>query len=391
MADDAQKADPDTLDHAALEHYLRPLRRFIDDPDTTEVCVNRPGVVFTEGRASWQRHEVPDLSFKHLSRLALVVANASRQRINEAENILSSTLPGGERIQVVVPPSVPQGTVSITIRTAPPAVNKQLDEYGQEGFFAGTRSVTPALTDDDWELIELRTTGTWQDFAAQAYRAKKHWLADLSDDEIQLLRLRDAGDWKAFFSLAVRSHQNIIISGGTGSGKTTFTRTLINDIDRESRIVTIEDTPELALPDHPNHVHLFYSIGGQGQSNSTPQSLLASCMRMKPDRILLAELRGPETSLYVQGLNSGHPGSITTVHSNSPRDAFSRLADLMRQHESCETLPQDLLLSKLYAAVHVVCQVKKHPKSDRRSMTEVFYDPRCRLAGVGPADYDFQV
>lgn len=375
----------------ALRVYLEPLDRFLLDPYISEICVNSPGVLYVEGRNCWTRHEVPELTYAYCSQLATLMATSVQQRVNDVENILSATLPGGERVQVVVPPSVPQGTVSITIRARPATINRTMEQYVADGYFDDTRSVTPPLSDSDWKLLDRRASETRRDFCALAYELGKAWITELTTNDIELLRLRDQEDWSGFFTLAVQSRQNIVISGGTGSGKTTFTRTLTDSIDERDRIVTIEDTPELALPKHENHVHLFYSMGGQGRSKSDPQSLLASCMRMRPDRILLAELRGPETSLYVQGLNSGHPGSITTVHSNSPKEAFGRLADLMRQHKSSERLPQELLLQKLYSAIHVVCQINKDHETGKRSLSEVYFDPRCRFSGKGPHEYEFDL
>ena len=390
MADDS-KTWMDTGDQGgvALRHFLKPLERFFKDPAVSEVCVNRPGEIWTEGRRGWERHAVEVLTFDYLQSLAQLVATSVRQRVNEAENSLSASLDSGERIELVLPPSVPKGTVSITIRTSPPLVNKTLPEYASEGFFETTKSSTLPLTAIELELIRLRGELSEEEFSAEANRLGKYWLTKATPEEVTLMVLRDQRRWTDFFRLAVTSHQNIIISGATQSGKTTFCRTLINDIECESRIITIEDTPELALPDHPNHVHLFYSKGSQGVSISTPQSLLASCMRMRPDRILLSELRGQETNEYVKSLNSGHPGSITTVHANSPDEAYYRLVDLMREGSITGAQSDDVLLNKLYRAVHIVCQILRDKKTGRRYMSSVYFDPRCRIAGVSPQHYKF--
>lgn len=372
-----------------LNVYLGPLRIFLDDPNISEICINRPGVVFTEGRDGWKQHDVPALTYDHCMSLATVIATRVRQRVNEEDNLLSAPLPGGERAQVVIPPSCAPGTVSITIRTAPPPTNKTLEQYVRDGYFEGTRCTTPPVLADELKLLVQRDYEAWEDFCAMALKAGKRWLTRLDDADVKLLRLREAKQWPEFFALAVASHKNIIVSGGTGSGKTTLTRTFIESIDPRERIVTIEDTPELALPNHPNHVNLFYAKDGQGISKSTPQTLLASCMRMKPDRILLAELRGGEAYDYMLGINSGHPGSITTVHSNSPEGAFDQLSNYMKRHKDAQFMARDDLLVLLYKTVDIICQVEKDSRTGQRRMTEVYFDPRCTQTGMAPHAYPF--
>ena len=127
------------------------------------------------------------------------------------------------------------------------------------------------------------------------------------------------------------SRKNILVSGPTGSGKTTWTKALIREIPRDERLITIEDAQELVLDRHPNHVRLFYTKDDQGLARVTPKQLLESCLRMKPDRILLAELRAEEAFDYLRNVNSGHPGSITSVHAASAELAFEQLVLLVKQ------------------------------------------------------------
>ena len=156
----------------------------------------------------------------------------------------------------------------------------------------------------------------------------------------ELLRLLDAQDYEAFMRLAVVSRKNILVSGPTGSGKTTWTKALIREIPSEERLITIEDAQELVLDRHPNHVRLFYSKDDQGLARVTPKQLLESCLRMKPDRILLAELRAEEAFDYLRNVNSGHPGSITSVHAASAELAFEQLVLLVKQSRGGQELPR---------------------------------------------------
>ena len=132
--------------------------------------------------------------------------------------------------------------------------------------------------------------------------------------------------------LAVGRRKNILVSGPTGSGKTTWTKALIREIPSEERLITIEDAQELVLDRHPNHVRLFYSKDDQGLARVTPKQLLESCLRMKPDRILLAELRAEEAFDYLRNVNSGSPG-LHHERARGERRARLRAAGAARQAE----------------------------------------------------------
>ncbi len=328
-----------------LERYLAPLARFLSQSELTEIVVNRPGEVFTEGPNGWQRHESADLSHAHLMHLATAAAGYTRQDIASDHPIVSTTLPGEERCQIVVPPAVPAGTVSLTIRK-PSTVTMTLEDFEERDLFSDIR-----VTSDD-----------------------------LSDDETELVRLRDAGQWREFLALAVRSRRNIIISGATGSGKTTLSKGLIAQIPAAERLVTIEDTAELVVP-QPNHVRLLYAKDGQGLAKVGPRELLESCLRMRPDRILLQELRDGTAFFYLRNVNSGHPGSITTVHADSARLAFEQLTLLVKESAEGRDLARDDIRNLLRQTVDIVVQMKR--EHGRFRITEIDYDPaRKRLSSA---------
>jgi type IV secretion system protein VirB11 len=198
----------------------------------------------------------------------------------------------------------------------------------------------------------------------------------LDETESQLLRLLVDKDYEEFMRLAVVSRKNIVVSGATGSGKTTWTKALIREIPAEERLITIEDAQELVLDRHANHVRLFYSKDGQGLARVTPKQLLEACLRMKPDRILLAELRAEEAFDYLRNVNSGHPGSITSVHAASAELAFEQLVLLVKQSAGGRELARGDIKSLLYLLVDVViqCGIERH----ERFVREIWYDPDRR-------------
>jgi type IV secretion system protein VirB11 len=164
-----------------------------------------------------------------------------------------------------------------------------------------------------------------------------------------------------------------VVSGPTGSGKTTWTKALIAEIPAHERLVTIEDAQELVLDRHPNHVRLFYSKGGQGRSRVTPKQLLEACLRMKPDRILLAELRAEEAFDYLRNVNSGHPGSITSIHAASAELAFEQLVLLVKQNEAGRDMSREDIRQLLGMLVDVVIQFGV--SGQVRYIKEIWYGP----------------
>jgi type IV secretion system protein VirB11 len=327
---------------SALRLTLRPLEPFLAEPEVTEVCINRPREAFIETASGWRREALPFATFDWCKRLGKLVANSTRQRVDESSPLLSAWLPSGERIQVVLPPATTQGCVAITIRRP---------------------------SDEVWSIGDLCKRGI--------FRLTRRASVALDPTEVELLRLLDARDYEAFMRLAVLSRKNIVVSGATGSGKTTWTKALIREIPAEERLITIEDAQELVLDRHANHVRLFYSKDGQGLAKVTPKQLLESCLRMKPDRILLAELRAEEAFDYLRNVNSGHPGSITSIHAASAELAFEQLVLLVKQSPGGRELARGDIKNLLYLLVDVViqCGIEHH----ERFIREIWYDPERRL------------
>lgn len=339
---------------ASSRHFLSPFQPFLDDETITEIAVNRPGEVWVERRGVWEKHEISSVTFDHMLHLGTAVAAFAGENLtfDQSRPILSAVLPNGERSQFVMPTACEENTISMTIRK-PSFEVRTIDNYIQSGFFDRMRPASD-LSDEDNELLALY----------------KH----LNDANAAPLRAK-------FLMRAVELGKNIVIAGATGSGKTTFMKALMQAIPKEQRIITIEDVPELVygLPNHKNKVHLFYPSEGKSDATVTAASLLRSCLRMKPDRILLAELRGGETFDFLNVCMSGHGGSITSCHAGSCAAAFDYLALKVLQSDTGAHLPHQVIERLLKIVIDVVVHVHNDP-FEGRYITEVYFDPHAKKA-----------
>lgn len=318
----------------ALRTFLGPLTPFLARPEINEVSVNRPGEVFVDNAGTTERLAVPSLDYAHLLRLASLIAYETHQVVDETKPLLSAWLPSGQRAQIVMPPACEAGTVVMSFRRQ---AERQytLEDYERQGMFEAVEIVQDdALSPEDQELGEL--------LAAR--------------------RLKD------FLRRAVRCRKNIVVSGSTNSGKTTFINTLLREVPQDERLLTIEDVRELRVT-APNAAHLLASKGGQAVAKVTIQDLLEACLRLRPDRIILGELRGAEAASFLHAINSGHPGSLTSVHADSPGLAFERLALMVMQGNT--SLSREQILAYLRGVVDIVVQVRKI--GGRRKVAGVYY------------------
>jgi type IV secretion system protein VirB11 len=322
-------------DTSVLQHYLAPLRRHLEPDDVTELVVNRPGEFAVERLSGWEWHEAPELTEATLRPLAVAAAAVTTQDVTAETPICSTVLPTGERCQIVLPPAAEH--VSLTLRK-PSAVTFGMEDFVRTGLF---------------DAVSLSSE-------------------TVKPEEAELIARRDAGDWPAFFEVAVAARKNILISGATGSGKTTFAKGLIRLIPAHERLLTIEDARELVVP-HRNVVHLLYAKDGQGLAHIGAKQLLESALRMRPDRILLQELRDGTAFFYLRNVNSGHPGSITTIHADSAALAFEQLTLLVKESEGGRDLARDDIRSLLHLLVDIVVQMKRVEGHFR--ITEVWYEP----------------
>ncbi len=338
-SDDSLRSD------LALNHYLEPLHAFFERPGATEVVVNKPGqvVLQCEGTPGWTYHTAPQLDFTYCERLAQLIATYSAQRLDEKRPMLSATLPGGQRCRIVRPPATLPGTISFTIRQ-PSKVFLTLDDYSDQGALASVIDTPQQLT----------------------------------SDEVALLDLKKQRRYREFIELAVGTRQNIIVSGATGSGKTTFARALVALIDPQERLLSIENVDELKLREtHENSVALFYSGDAQGLSEATPQTLMQSSLRQKPDRVFLAELiSGNEAFYFMDTVSSGHPGSITTMHAETPRLCIERLISLIRRSDDGRMMSTADIRKLVHMCIDIFIQFKV--VNGRRVVTEIYYEPEYK-------------
>ncbi|CAB3744832.1 P-type DNA transfer ATPase VirB11 [Achromobacter kerstersii] len=335
MKDSARLASVDTVaNDIALRQMLRPVAAYMKDDAVREITIPRPGVILTRSHGRWNLHEDPELTFGYLE--ALVSTMASFNNVNFTP-IMSLLLPDGERGQVAQPPAVIDGTLSINIRKHSTVV-KTLDQLADEGAFDSWQNVSgePALgapiTAADAELLDL----------------------------LAQRKMRD------FLKLAIQSCRNVIVAGKTGSGKTTFARSLIECVPLSERILTIEDVHELMLPHHPNRVHMIY---GSGAGRMSATDCIAAAMRSSPDRIFLSELRGPEAWDYLNALNTGHPGSVTTTHANSAWDTYDRVALLVKQSAAGNQMDIDTIRRFLYSTLDISLYFSDY------KLAEVYFNP----------------
>ena len=329
-----------------VNQLMRPIVPHLERPDVFEVTVNRPGELWARTFKGWEMVKIPELTMTYLTSLANAIAVFNGIPLH---SIVSVVLPGGQRGQIVLPPACIDGTLSLIIRKHSLVV-KTLDELAAEGAFDSFQDVSFNKPTAD---------------EAQALVAKRDF-SRLAQFEADLLALKREGRMRDFLDMCVSTHRNIIISGKTGSGKTTFARSMIERVSPDERLLTIEDVHELFLENHPNRVHMLY---GYGKGRVTAVDALRSAMRQSPDRIFLAELRGDEAWEYVGSANTGHPGSITTTHANNALQTYQRVGTLIKQSEVGRVLDQDMINRTLYGTIDVVLYFSE------RKLCEVFYDP----------------
>ena len=279
---EAEQIEPEDGVDPFLEAYLEPFRAWLDQGDVTELLVNRPGEVWIEQRGQMTRHDAPSVDDSLLQRLAEQVARVSNQGVSRERPLLAAMLPNGARVQFVA----------------------------------------PTATRAHWALA-----------------IRRHCLLDLPLDAyasgpLQPVKKSAASSPEAdpigFLREAVKERKTILISGGTSTGKTTFLNALLREVPVEERVIVVEDTAEVQLHG-PNDLGLIAVKGELGEALINTDDLLQAALRLRPDRILLGELRGKEAVSFLRAVNTGHPGSFSTIHANSTSGALEQRALMVMQ------------------------------------------------------------
>lgn len=303
-----------------LLFLLKPVLDWLDDPTTEEIAINKPGEAFVRQKGMFAKHALP-LGYDDLEDIAILAGALRKQDVGPRSPLCSTELPNGERLQICLPPSVPDGTVSLTIRR-PGSKVSALSEVSSR--YKSTR----------WNKWKSRN--------------ESHAERDAS-----IIEHYDRGDLETFLNACVRERLTMLLCGPTGSGKTTMGKTLISAIPESERLITIEDTLELVIP-HENHVRLLYSKSGNGIGSINAEHLLQASLRMRPDRILLGEMRDDAAWAYLNEVVSGHPGSISTIHGANPVQGFKKLFSLVKGSPQGAALEDKTLIEMLSAAIDVI-------------------------------------
>lgn len=304
------------------------LGQIIADPDITEVMINGFQDIFVEKSGKLQKLDNHFESSQELETIITKFVSQSGRVVNESEPIVDTHLEDGSRVNVVMPPVALNGPI-VTIRRFPKEAMtvKKLIEYG-------------SITEEIAKVLEL----------------------------------------------LVRARYNIFVSGGTGSGKTTFLNALSNFIPRDQRIITIEDSAELQIRNIDNLVRLeTRNAGADGSGAITIRDLIKSALRMRPDRIVVGEVRGGEALDMLQAMNTGHDGSLSTGHANSTADMLSRLETMVLQ--GAAGLPLEAIRQQIGSAVDIVIHLSRLRDKSRKTMEIVEivkYDPETRTYEINP-------
>src|SRR6266496_403794 len=292
---------------------LGPLEPLLADPTISDILVNSHSNIYIERRGKQEKTTISFKDDEHLRRVIERIVSTVGRRIDEAQPMVDARLPDGSRVNAIIPPLAIDGPVlSIRRFGADPLKMAALIEYG-------------SLT-----------------------------------KEIAIL-----------FEMCVRARLNMVISGGTGAGKTTLLNALSAYIPADERIVTIEDSAELQLQ-QPHVVRLeTRPLNIEGRGEVTQRDLVKNALRMRPDRIVIGEVRGGEAIDMLQAMNTGHDGSLTTVHANTPRDALSRLETMIQM--TGMRLSERAMRQQIAAAINLVLQVARLSDGTRRvtSISEI--------------------
>jgi type IV secretion system protein VirB11 len=317
---------------------LKPLQNWLSDPEVSEILLNKPGEIYIEKKGQLQRYTVPALNLSLLIHLFQLIANENHQEISESKPLLAGNLADGSRIQLVFPPTARYPTFAIRRKVIQ---NMGLAEYEKKGFYQHV----VMFTQRERSTIEL------------------------SEKERVLQHAYRTENWPLFIREALALKKNIVISGGTSSGKTTFLTACLRQIPETERILLLEDTREVQIS-HPNQVNLLSYKNEQGLANVSMQDLVQCALRLRPDRIILGEIRGREILDFLGASSTGHEGSITSIHASNPQIALMRMKQLYKQNNVPSMTDEDIL-QEIHTVVDIIIQLTKGTRG--RYVQSIYY------------------
>lgn len=329
---------PFHLTNISLHDFAQKLfQPYLTQEGVTEMAINRPGEVWYEQYGIWHKYDNAAITNKLLHSFAIALASFNETAIDDLRPVLSGTLETGERLQIVIYPATEKDIISVTLRKPSNTIFSH-QSYIQHHFYD-----------------QVKTT--------------KH----LDSDRQELIDLYQSRDMATFMEKAVAQGKTIVFAGATGSGKTSFMKTLVEYIPLSCRLISIEDTSEMKFYQHQNYVHLFFTENAAHSQEAivTSAQLLKSCFRMKPDRILLSEIRGGEAWDFIKVINSGHGGSMTSIHAGSVHEALEGIVMRSFQNSECQKLSYDLIKNIVLSCVDVVCHIVS--KAGKRYLGEMYF------------------
>ncbi|MCE3237823.1 MAG: type secretion system ATPase VirB11 [Gammaproteobacteria bacterium] len=320
----------------ALATYLKPFMPYFAMEGVNEICINRPYEVWVETQREFKRFDEPSLSIDFLLQFASLVGEYNQREISPECPTLSSVLPDGARVQFVIEPACAKGTFVCAIR------RQATKEVSLHHYFKEERTEEQTLNEE----------------------------GQLSQNDRSLLTTYEKGYYALFLKQAVLARKNIVIAGGTSTGKTTFLNALLQEVPLGERIITLETDREV-MSSHLNSVHLLATEEGKSVSNITMLDLLKASLRLRPDRLLVSEIRAEEAFSYLRAINSGHPGSITTLHADSPEGCFEQLAWMALQ-SGCPLSRQEII-QYAKSIINVIVQIKRGTEG-KRFISAIYFD-----------------
>lgn len=341
-----------TLSLWPSQTLLRPIQHLLDDGAISEIVINKPQEVWFEKNGQFTQEVVSQLTELHLLRLFQLIANENQQRLNSDTPLLSGSLFDGSRVQLCLPPTTLFPTMAIRRKVAQ---QLSLADYATQDNPIFYRDVRPATLNLEKGEEQIQS----QDQNQQ----------NQNKTETHLIHLYQQQRWHEFIQSAILHKKTIVISGGTSSGKTTFLNACLRHIPTEERLIILEDTREIDTP-HPNQVQLLAVKGEQGKASITMQDLVQCSLRLRPDRLIMGEVRGKEIIDFISSCTTGHEGGMMTLHANSPAIAFMRMTQLYKLNNVPSMTDADIL-RELKTVIDIVVQLSK--SDEGRKIESIYY------------------